>query len=384
MPAAAPAARPPPRPPLRPPLTAMMLRLEKERAHAGGGKEYLVKWAQWDDSHNSWVKESNIEPQLVADFERESARRNLAAIVAGGSSGAAAPPAAIPGLSSADFDALSNDTPPRVRGQWGRLAALSHFCDTRMAQSERKVYKNCLRNLHLHILDMLKVGRDAHEVDKARSLIFVVHVMGTIDVLRHVKDASIYEQTVNTLLWENELAAGGFVALLLQLADDLRSGDVSRKLPPAQGSLLGKPALKFLSSNIARLKRSTLQLIWEHTEVTLALPSGMRLTRAERICFHEVEAETAAAEAERAINFALSGLADMAALIAQNYKARRAVQNGPRTRHHGDGGVPRPFAAAQRGRWRVPARGRRAPPRPLEMGAEVYLHRARPRLRCAR
>ncbi|KAJ1636414.1 hypothetical protein T492DRAFT_861801 [Pavlovales sp. CCMP2436] len=255
-------------------------RLEKERAHAGGGKEYLVKWAQRDDSHNSWVKDSNIEPQLVADFERESARRNLAAIVAGGSSGAAAPPAAIPGLSSADFDALSNDTPPR---------------------SERKVYKNCLRNLHLHILDMLKVGRDAHEVDKARSLIFVVHVMGTIDVLRHVKDASIYEQTVNTLLWENELAAGGF------------------------GSLLGKPALEFLSSNIARLKRSTLQLIREHTEVTLALPSGMRLTRAERIRFPEVEAETAAAEAERAINFALSGLADMAALIAQNYKARRAV-----------------------------------------------------------
>jgi len=194
------------------------------------------------------------------------------------------------------------------------------------------VYKNFLRNLHLHVLDMQKVGRDAHEVDKARSLVFVVHLMGIIDVLRHVKDASISEQTVNTLLWENELAAGGFVALLLQLADDLRSGDVSRKLPPALGSLLGKPALEFLSSNIANLKRGRLQLIREHAEVPLALPSDLRITRAERLRFPFVEGETAAAETERAINFALSGVADMAALIGQNYKARRAAQNGPRTR----------------------------------------------------
>ncbi|KAJ1634506.1 hypothetical protein T492DRAFT_836826 [Pavlovales sp. CCMP2436] len=181
-PAATPAAAPPAAAPAAdgdaargrlPDGTWIVERLEKERARSGGGKEYLVKWAGWDDSNNTWVKECNIDSQLVVDFEREGASRNLAAIVGGGSSGAgaasgaAAPPVAAPGLSAADFDALSNDIPPRVRGQWGRLASLYHFCDTRMAQSERKVYKNFLRNLHLHVLDMQKVGRDAHEVDKA-------------------------------------------------------------------------------------------------------------------------------------------------------------------------------------------------------------------------
>jgi hypothetical protein len=156
--------------------------------------------------------------------------------------------------------------------------------------------------------------------------------MVIIDILRHVKDASLLEQSVNTLLWENESAAGVFVNRLLKLAADLRLGDVSRMLPPSQGSPLGAPALEFLSGNIANLKRARLQLTREHTEILLVLPSKMRLTRAQRTRFPAMEAETPAAETERAVNYALGGVADMAALIAQNYKARRAAQNGPRGR----------------------------------------------------
>jgi hypothetical protein len=84
-----------------------------------------------------------------------------------------------------------------VRGQWGRLAALYHFCDTRMAQSERKVYKNFLRNLHLFVTHVEANGSPAAEVLKARSLITVVRLMGMVDILRHVKDESLSEQTVN-------------------------------------------------------------------------------------------------------------------------------------------------------------------------------------------
>ena len=113
-----------------------------------------------------------------------------------------------------------------------------------MAQSERKVYKNFLRNLHLVVDDMQSHGADANDVGKARSLVTVVRLMGAIDILRHVKDQSLYEQKVNSLVWEVDHAALAFVALLRQLADDLRKGDVMRTLPSRL------PALEFLCCNI--------------------------------------------------------------------------------------------------------------------------------------
>jgi hypothetical protein len=88
----------------------------------------------------------------------------------------------------------------RTRGQWRRLTALYHFCETRMAQSERKVYKNFLMNLHLLVDDMQSHGADASDVGKARSLVTVVRLMGAIDILRHVKDQSLSEQKVNSLM----------------------------------------------------------------------------------------------------------------------------------------------------------------------------------------
>ena len=66
----------------------------------------------------------------------------------------------------------------RVRGQWGRLAALYHSCETCTAQSERTVYKTFLRNLHLIVSDMEQQRADPNDVSKARSLVTVVRLTG--------------------------------------------------------------------------------------------------------------------------------------------------------------------------------------------------------------
>ena len=305
----------------------------EQRATRGGGHEYLVKWTGWDEVHNSWVAEADIDPSLVRDFDR----RSVADIVANGISASAtsvrvasARPAAdqaaprehsiVAPVQQAESHAGSMST--RTRGQWRRLAALYHFCETRMAQSERKVYKNFLRNLHLVVDDMQSHGADANDVGKARSLVTVVRLMGAIDILRHVKDQSLYEQKVNSLVWEVDHAALAFVALLRQLADDLRKGDVMRTLPSRL------PALEFLCCNIGKLKECKLQLIPEHKLITLALPSQLRLSASYRRAFPAIAGESTADETARAIMFALRGLTDMAEQIAVNFE-RRQHQSRP-------------------------------------------------------
>jgi hypothetical protein len=81
-----------------------------------------------------------------------------------------------------------------------RLFAIGTVCDSRFCWSERRVYKNFASNLVTFILDMLgpranEAGIE-QELNKVRSIFFVVTLFGVIDLLRHVKDLSLHMQTV--------------------------------------------------------------------------------------------------------------------------------------------------------------------------------------------
>ncbi|KAK3273056.1 hypothetical protein CYMTET_18688 [Cymbomonas tetramitiformis] len=86
------------------------------------------------------------------------------------------------------------------------------FCDTRFAQAERKVYKNFILKVLFSQRDTL--SRESAEwkgrgeglcnqvLAEMYKLIFVVTVQGLADLLRKVKEVSLFQQTVNTLPWE--------------------------------------------------------------------------------------------------------------------------------------------------------------------------------------
>ena len=75
------------------------------------------------------------------------------------------------------------------------LAAVGSVCTTRFAHSERKVYKNFLRNLPVFITDMRterarEVGID-QQIRKVASVAFVVTLMVIVDLLQTVKNLSL-------------------------------------------------------------------------------------------------------------------------------------------------------------------------------------------------
>ncbi len=85
------------------------------------------------------------------------------------------------------------------------------FCDTRFAQAERKVYKNFILNYLAsvtHFQEKVQNGKDEERAYATKflaemyKLVFVVTVLGLADLLRKVKEVSLFQQTVNTLPWE--------------------------------------------------------------------------------------------------------------------------------------------------------------------------------------
>ena len=42
--------------------------LKRRKKRGRDGTEYLVHWAGWDDSYDSWEPEENLEPSLLEDF----------------------------------------------------------------------------------------------------------------------------------------------------------------------------------------------------------------------------------------------------------------------------------------------------------------------------
>ena len=107
-----------------------------------------------------------------------------------------------------------------------RLFAIGTVCDSRFCWSERRVYKNFASNLVQFVLDGLANKTPVVEVNKIRSIFFVVTLLGIVDLLRHVKDLSLYMQSVNRLPWEIESHSAAFVNLMDKLATELKAGKV--------------------------------------------------------------------------------------------------------------------------------------------------------------
>ena len=80
------------------------------------------------------------------------------------------------------------------------------------------------RNLYFFVTDMESERRDANDIYKIKNVVFVVQLMGTIDLLQHVKNLSLTLQSVNQLPWELEDAVITFVSLMGDLATDLDAG----------------------------------------------------------------------------------------------------------------------------------------------------------------
>lgn len=116
--------------------------------------------------------------------------------------------------------------------------------------------------------------------------------------------------------------------LLNDLADDLHNSDVSRSLPSGRTDRMDLPAPEFLKANMAMLKRCRLQLVHWHHPVNLSLPSDMRSPRASSSTFLSIAGESRANEANRVIPHALSGIGDVARLIAIDFSRRRGGAAG--------------------------------------------------------
>ena len=142
-----------------------------------------------------------------------------------------------------------------------KLAGVSVICDTRFCQSERRVYKQFFRNLVYVLLDMEAEHAIHADIAPLKSVTFVIHLAGTVDLLAHVKNLSLKFQTVNQLPWELEDERDATLTLLTLLAADLRRGDVTRTLPgDARSRGLPVPALELLAKHLPEIKQLKLTL----------------------------------------------------------------------------------------------------------------------------
>ena len=141
-----------------------------------------------------------------------------------------------------------------------RMGSIGSVCTTRFCASERKVYKAFFRNLPIFIADQITEKADVNELNKIRSITFVVHICGTVDLLRPLKDLSLALQAVNNLPWELDALITEFISSMEQLEKDLRVKNISRLLSTLDSS--GKPvrAFEYLYAHSAKAKQSKLEL----------------------------------------------------------------------------------------------------------------------------
>ena len=212
-----------------------------------------------------------------------------------------------------------------------KVASIGTVCTTRFCHSERKVYKNFLRNLPLFVRDLKAqataagLGALSTELEKKRkklsSVTFVVHLMGIIDLLRHLKDLSLLFQTVNQLPWELEEFSAAFLLRMGECAQDLDNAKVDRMVAPLSGDQQ-IPAFELLKRNMADLKRLKL-VIYDKDDsvlgdIDLVKASDLRSSRS-------TAAAAAAATVEDEIKLALKDLANMAKSMVKLQTVRLAT-----------------------------------------------------------
>ena len=122
------------------------------------------------------------------------------------------------------------------------------------------VYNNFIQNLVVLIEDLEKAYK-WEEALRIKNVPFIMQLFGIVDLLRHVKNISLYMQAVNNLPWEIEDASIEFVDLMYHLATELKAGKMDHTLPPSNKSNGQRvPAFKLLSKHIAELKQMKLSM----------------------------------------------------------------------------------------------------------------------------
>eukprot|EP00959_Pyramimonas_sp_CCMP1952_P120648 2522564-Pyramimonas_sp.AAC.1 len=121
-----------------------------------------------------------------------------------------------------------------------RLYSPSRYCDTRFAQSERKVYKNFCMNLNTVYVKVAKesewTGKEGHAASerllRLTDFSFVSVVVGLVDVLKLVKDLSLSLQTVNALPWKSYERCDTFFQDVTSLKESLDNKEFEPRFFP--------------------------------------------------------------------------------------------------------------------------------------------------------
>lgn len=167
------------------------------------------------------------------------------------------------------------------------MYSVGTVCTTRFCHSERKVLNRYAGNLVFIILDMetVRMGETGitQQVLKIKSVTFVVHLFGVIDLLRPLKNLSLAMQAVralalnqprhnslplngmvclqvNVLPWEQNLLITVFLADLELLESDLRNRKLDRLLDSVDSRGNSHAAFEYLARHKVRLKQLTLEL----------------------------------------------------------------------------------------------------------------------------
>ena len=202
-----------------------------------------------------------------------------------------------------------------------RMYSIGTVCTTRFCASERKVFKSYAGNLVSIIIDMETVrageGGIAQQVLNIKSLTFVVHLFGVIDLLRPLKNLSLDLQAVNVLPWEQDILITVFLSDIELLEQDLRARKLNRLLDTVDSRGKRHVAFEYLARHEVRLKQLVLELDDQQTgqglmKVKLANSSSLRASRGRGHFASPVEE----------FDSALDDLADLAHDIHQKINQR--------------------------------------------------------------
>ena len=202
-----------------------------------------------------------------------------------------------------------------------RMRTIGTVCTTRFCHSERKVYKAFAGNLVVFVVDMETVRKGetgiAAQIAAIKTVTFVVHLFGVIDLLRPLKNLSLVMQAVNVLPWEQDDHIAVFLKEIELLEGDLRSRKLTRLLTTVDSRGNQHVAFEYLARHEVRLKRGILEL--EDQKTGVGVEHVTLLNSSQRRCSRSLGHFGSATEE---FDAALDDLADLARDISDKVNAR--------------------------------------------------------------
>ena len=201
-----------------------------------------------------------------------------------------------------------------------RMHSVGSVCTTRFCHSERKVYKAFAGNYVVIVTDMEterinETGIKAR-ILKIKTITFVVHLFGTIDLLRPLKNLSLAMQAVNVLPWEQDNLISVFLTDIELLEGDLRARKLDRRLATVDSNNEQHIAFEYLVRHERQIKQGIVEMkdkkTGEGLQIKLAESSELRASRRQRNF----------TDATEEFESALDDLADLARAIHNNVNAR--------------------------------------------------------------